>query len=188
MPCKNTTQAYGSGTRFLHWLVFLLIALQYAFAITMVTVSSDKISGIFYTLHKSLGIVIFFVALIYVLWIWSSVKPNWPSTMPAWERLAARSVHALLCWLMVLMPLSGWILSSAAGYAPNFFWWFKLPLPWVPISKPLASTMGLLHEIFAWALGVLVFIHILAALKHHFIDKDKVLCNMVTGSCRVDES
>jgi cytochrome b561 len=175
MTCRNTRETYGCGTRFLHALIAVLIILQFGIGISMGYIDNKSWSGIFYTVHKSLGICLFFVGLAFVLWAMTSPKPVWPEKMKVWERFAAKTVHWLLYVFVILMPLSGWIMSTASGHSPNFFWIVKIPFPFISLNKPLAEVAAELHYIFAWFLGVLIVIHILAALKHQFIDKDNLM-------------
>ena len=76
------------------------------------------------------------------------------------------------------MPLSGWIMSVAADRTPVYFGMFKAPLPWIGVNKDLSKFMNHTHEIISWVLIAFISLHILGALKHYFIDKDKVLQRM----------
>lgn len=179
MSCRNTTETYGCATKTLHALVAIFFTVQLIFGVVMTTFIDDsQLQSFCIGLHKSTGLILFCLGLIFAVWSWFNPKPVWPVTMKKWERFLARTTHFLLYWLVVLMPLSGWIGSTAGGRAPVFFWLFKVPLAFIPLNKSLASFCFLLHEIFAWSLGVLVALHILGALKHHFIDKNTILRRM----------
>ncbi len=174
MPCRDTLQTYGCGTRFLHALISVLIIFQLLLGLCMGYMSKSW-ANVAYTLHKSTGIVILFVAIIFVLWRWMNPRPSWPDSMKRWERYSAHAVHTMLYWLLILMPLTGWAMSTAAGHPPNFFWLFQFSMPLIPHDKALASACSWLHVIFAWWITALLVVHVLAALKHHFIDKDNIL-------------
>ncbi|MBL4647426.1 MAG: cytochrome b/b6 domain-containing protein [Gammaproteobacteria bacterium] len=113
------------------------------------------------------------------MWRFVNPKPEWPDTMSLAERLAARLVHGLLYLLILIVPISGWIMSTAAGYSPSFWGWFTLAMPGIPYSKALAMTANQIHTTAIWVLGILIILHLLAALKHHFINKDNILKRMM---------
>ncbi len=179
MNYRDTTGYYGRVTTFLHnrliavWVIFELV-----FGAILGFLPHGNVKRQLFTLHKSLGIVIILTALFFLFWRLSNPKPQWPPAMPIWERVLARMTHVLLYVLMILMPLSGWVMSTAAGKAPDFFWLFSFPLPLVPASKALARLCSELHYIFAWALTAVLLLHISGALKHHFIDKNNILTRM----------
>ena len=77
------------------------------------------------------------------------------------------------------MPISGWIMSTAADHIPVWFGLFSIPFPYIPESKALSEVFEKVHEVLAWSIIVGVGLHIAAALKHHFIDKDNVLIRML---------
>jgi len=174
MQWLNTRNNYGFVLRFLHALIFILIVLQLIIGIFMDDIPKSY-QGYVYTFHKSLGVVIFFVAIIFVIWRLFNVKPRWPENMWTLERVAAHTVHFLIYCLIILMPLSGWIMSTAAGKPPNFFWLGELPLPGIPVNEAISDWGAKLHYIFAWILGILVLIHILAAFWHYFVRRDNVM-------------
>ncbi|MBX9705110.1 MAG: cytochrome b [Gammaproteobacteria bacterium] len=174
---RDTQDSYGLVTKLLHAVIFLIILGQITLGITMNYVSESTAGQIIFW-HKSFGLLLLFVAVIFILWRLRNPKPHWPLDMPMWERIAARIVHYGLYILMVAMPLSGWIMSTAAGYPSSFFGWFAISTPWIEPSKALAGTMSNLHTLFAWGLGGLAAIHFLAAMKHRFIDKDTILQRM----------
>lgn len=180
MPNKDTLTAYGAVTRFFHnRLIAPLVIFELLFgAVVSYFPQGSSIKGELFVFHKSLGIVIFFIALLFLVWRLFNVKPQWPSTMPTLERLLARLVHFLLYALIILMPFTGWGMSTAADKAPNFFWLFTFPMPFVPLSKPLAGFFNNLHYIFAWALTAALVLHVIGALKHHLIDKNDILKRM----------
>lgn len=174
---RDTQDSYGLITKLLHAVIFLIILLQITLGIVMNYVTDSTVGKIIFW-HKSFGLLLLFIAAIFILWRLRNPKPHWPLDMPLWERIAARVVHYGLYVLMVAMPLSGWIMSTAAGYPSSFFGLFAISTPWVEPSKALAHLMAQWHEWFAWALGVLAAIHFLAAMKHRFIDKDTILQRM----------
>jgi len=99
---------------------------------------------------------------------------------------AARPAHALLYTLLFAVPLAGWTMSSARGFPVSWFGFFTLP-DLVPKNKALYELLVTTHGVLAWTLGVVAIIHMLAALKHHFVLKDDVLRRMLPMSSRKTE-
>lgn len=179
MMYRDSQTAYGRVTKFIHnGLVAVWVIVELILGVVLKYLPSGNLKGQLFTFHKSVGIVISLVALIFLLWRLANRKPAWSVEMPLWERLLARVTHSLLYLIIIVMPFTGWGMSTAAGFVPDFFWLFPLPLPWIPLSKPLAKLFSELHYIFAWVLAGLIALHIIAALKHHFIDKDNILKRM----------
>lgn len=177
MRWRNTTQKYGIITRLLHWLVGLTIISQIILAIVMEN-ATGSIVGTLYFVHKSLGLTLLFLAVMFVVWRFFNPPPKLPASTPPWQKLAANVMHITLYALILIMPLSGWFMSTAAGYTPNFWGWFSLPAP-IGVCKAAAAFFSLVHEICAWLIGICIIIHVLAALKHALIDKNDVLKRML---------
>ena len=130
-----------------------------------------------YGWHKAFGILVLGLALLRIIWRLSNKTPN--LAIPKLELIAARLAHVGLYALMLAMPLSGWLMSSAAGLPPSFFGLFTLPSLVAP-SDELRHVFGFMHQWFAYGLIALIAVHTLAALKHHFIDKDDILRRMLS--------
>jgi cytochrome b561 len=128
--------------------------------------------------HKSVGITILGLAIVRLLWRWLNPTPSLPDTLKPYERTLASLTHAALYILLFAMPLSGWMMSSARGFPVSWFGFIQLP-DLVPKNKPLYDAMLETHETLAWALFTIVALHVLAALKHHFMLKDNVLRRML---------
>jgi cytochrome b561 len=104
-------------------------------------------------------------------------RPPAALPMPAWQQRSALAVHLLMYALFFAVPLAGWAHSSAAGFP--IVWFGVLPLPdFVPVDKALSHDFKELHEVFAWALTAMVALHVVAALKHQFIDRDGLIARM----------
>jgi cytochrome b561 len=174
---RNTRSSWGWFSRFLHWLVVLMIALQAALGFIADSLSRSPLKVDMMTAHKSLGITILAVLLVRVAWRLGNPPPVHPPGSPAWEKTAAKISHALLYVLMFAVPLSGW-LSASTSIIPWKLWW---TLSWPRIASPdpdLHSLASDLHEITFICLCIVLTIHIAAALKHHFINRDEVLKRM----------
>jgi cytochrome b561 len=178
MPLKNTVNSYGSVAKFLHWLIFLLIAtlLVIGFLMTGMENSPDKFK--IYGIHKSVGIIVLLTVILRLLWKAINIYPPLPDTLSKWDKLAAHAGHALLYVLIIAMPLSGWLMSSASGFSVSVFGWFILPDLIAP-DKELGKQLRDNHGWLAYAIIVMVSLHVIAALLHHFYFKNNVLRRML---------
>lgn len=174
---RNTPAAYGLVTKLLHWSIASILLIQIALGISIDYVSRD-IFGIIIFWHKSFGLLLLLLAVLLVIWRLINVKPKWSEHMPVYEKVTARVVHITLYISLIAMPLTGWIMSTAAGYIPSFFGWFEIAAPFITKNAAVASTFSSLHETMAWIICLLVAVHTGAALKHHFIDKDDIFKRM----------
>ena len=174
---RNT--AYTQTGKLLHWLVAGMIICQYVLAELAAEQASPLAQLALLANHKSVGITILVLAIVRVLWRWRNPPPALPASMPKWQQRTSNVSHAALYLLLFILPISGWMLSSASAYAVSWFNLFTLP-DLVDASADLKETLALMHEIFAKALFLIALLHILAALKHGFIDRDGVLSRMVS--------
>lgn len=127
--------------------------------------------------HKSLGLLALLLVFVRLAWRWRTIAPPDPPGMPRWQRQAARASHVLLYVLMVVVPLSGWLLHSASDLPLRWFGGPHVPDIWPP-DKSWKLVWQTCHRILAWTLLGLLVVHVAAALKHHFIDGDTVLRRM----------
>jgi len=175
---RNTADSWGAGAKFFHWLMAALIVFQIMLGVMAVTwpVSPTKLD--LFVWHKSFGVLILTLAALRLLWRFANPTPELPDGMAAWERAAARVSHFLLYLLMIALPVTGWIINSAANIPFRVFWLVPLP-PVVAPDKALADLFAQVHGGLALALVVVLVAHIGAALRHHFIKHDKVLVRML---------
>lgn len=176
---RNTAQRYGWMAMSLHWLVALLVLGLFGLGLYM---SSLTYYDPWYRLgpfwHKSFGVVLFVLMLWRVVWVLLNPKPQPPVHSPAWERHIAHITHGLLYLLLFVLMLSGYLISTADGRGVSVFDWFEIPaLPWS--FEHQEDVAGKVHLAIAWTLIGLVGLHVAAALKHHFIDKDSTLKRML---------
>lgn len=174
----SATEVYGRTAMALHWVVFGLIAATFAlgWVMTEMAVSPQKLR--LYNWHKWAGITVLGLAALRTLWRLTHPAPA-DLPMPAWQAKAAHALHRLLYVLMFAIPLSGWAYSNAVGYPIVYLGKFRLP-DLVEKNRELGKTLVEVHELLGWALVALVTLHVLAALKHHFIDKDATLRRMTS--------
>ncbi len=162
----------------LHWLIALLIFAAFPLGMYMhdLPLSPHKLR--LYSYHKWIGVTIFLLAVMRLSWRVTHRPPPLPATMPAWERIAAESVHYLLYILIFVIPVSGWLMSSAKGM--QTVWFGVLPLPdLVGKDKALGDFLLEVHETLNFTMLGLLFAHVGAALKHHFIQHDDILARMI---------
>lgn len=168
---------YSTVAILLHWLMALLILITWTIALAVddMPLSPARIAGVSW--HKWLGTTVFFLVWLRLLWRLTHPAPKLEIAMPAWQEKAMHWTHIALYLLMILTPVVGWLMSSAKGYTVNYFGLFELP-DLVPQDKALGRFLKETHEVLANGLMLLVGLHILAALKHQFIDKDNLLARM----------
>ena len=182
MPRSTNSEHYTRTAIALHWLMALLILSMIAVGLTMEDFPI-RYKFLAYNLHKSFGLTVLALSLYRIYWRLSHRAPALPDATPRWQRVAAHATHIALYGLMIGMPLSGWIMVSAdAKYPTVFFSLFQVPQFPLPAAYDTHAT----HEVFEgthyWlAMGAigLVALHIGAALKHHFINRDGVLHRML---------
>ena len=162
----------------LHWVVALLIVAAFGIGTYAVglAVSPQKLK--LYSWHKWIGVTIFLLLLARLAWRLGHPAPALPPTMPPWERTLAGTTHAAIYLLLAAVPVTGWIMSSAAGFPVVYFG--VVPLPdLVGKDKALADTLKSVHYGLNKTLLALVVLHVAAAFKHHFLDRDTILARML---------
>ena len=178
MALRNSQQRWGSIAQFLHWsvaaLIFTLMALGWLAALT--PLSPAKIN-LFYW-HKSLGMLVLALVLVRLGWRARNPAPPLPAELPRWEPLFAHATHVFLYFLILMMPLSGWLINSASGVPFKVFWVWTLPAI-APVSASLEHVFELMHLSLFWALAVVLIGHIGASLRHHFLLHNPVLRRML---------
>ncbi|CEK10601.1 cytochrome b [Legionella hackeliae] len=175
---QDAAAEYTKGFKFIHWFIALLVILMLGAGFFLDDLPEEYM-GTAYMMHKSIGLTILFLMIFRLIWVSYKGRIPLPESVPAWERVFSRVVQYSLYLFLILMPLSGWIMSVAAQRTPSYFGLLSLPLPWVKPDKQLAHFMEDVHGIIAWVLIGLIVLHIAGALKHHFYDKDSVLQSML---------
>lgn len=178
MQWKNKPEAYGTIAKSFHWGMAALIIGMLALGLYMTGLpfSPDKLQ--LYGIHKAVGATILFLVALRLVWRLLNTVPPLPATLPAWQKWGAHLSHFGLYGLMFAMPLTGWLLSSAAGFPVSVFGLFTLPNLVAP-DPQLRELFEGAHEILANLLILLIVAHFGAALKHHVIDKDNILKRML---------
>ena len=179
----NTHQQYGSVSQFFHWVIFLLVSLMIICGFVMEKLP-ESWQAMVYLVHKSTGLLILGLMLLRLLWRWINKTPTLPNTMPTIQKMGARIIHALLYVILFVISLSGWIMSTAAGRIPTFYGLITVPFPGVALNKHLAENAANAHEAFISIFLFLLMLHVLASIKHHFIDHDDILQRMLPEKWR----
>lgn len=176
---SGNVRRYSPIIKFLHWLIALAVIVMLIIGFLLDDIP-DEYAGTVYMLHKSTGITILFLMIIRFIILHAQGKPPLPESVKWWERTLSKFVQNTFYVLLLIMPLSGWIMSVASDHVPVYFGLFKAPLPWISPDKSLAEIMESSHGIIAWVLIVFILLHIAGALKHHFIDKDNIFRRMLS--------
>lgn len=162
----------------LHWLIVLAIVAAATMGVYMAGLSFSPQKLKLYSWHKWIGVSIFLLAVARVLWRLTHPAPVLPPGMPRWQRGAALATHVALYVLVLIIPLSGWLMSSALGVKTVYLGLIPLP-DLLAKNKELGETLKGVHVALNWALAAVVLVHLGAALKHHFVERDDVLHRML---------
>jgi cytochrome b561 len=167
---------YSGAAMAFHWLLAVLIVASFAFGVYMADLPFSPARIKQFNWHKWAGITILALSALRLLWRLASRPPPLDGTA-TWQIRAAQATHALMYGLFFAIPLAGWAYSSAAGFPVVYLG--VLPLPdWVGKNADLADQLKLLHKIFAFSLAALVALHVAAAAKHQWFDKDRLMDRM----------
>jgi cytochrome b561 len=178
MPNQNSSARYGVVAQTFHWVIATLIVVQFVLANMEddLPIGAHKLALL--ARHKSFGMTVLMLAILRLLWRLKNPPPELPSDMSPLERALARATHFAFYVLLFAMPITGWMMSSAKNYSVS---WFSL-FTWPNLIGKNEAAYNLLHsthEILSDVLLAIAILHILAALKHHFWNKDNVLLRML---------
>ena len=182
MKLKNTSQRYGLVSVALHWLMALLILSLYFLGLYIVDLTYyDPEYKTIPAIHKGLGLLMFALLAFRLVWTALNTSPaSVPGTKPV-ENQLAKAVHIAMYLLMLIIPISGYLISTADGRPVSFFGLFDVPALITSIDQQ-EEVAGRVHEWSANLLIGLVVLHALAAVKHHFINRDQTLARMLGRS------
>ncbi len=178
MPNQSVPDRYGVVAQGLHWLIAGLIVAQF----TLAWMADDLPLGMqklaMLARHKSFGMTVLMLAILRLLWRVFHRAPNFPAGMSPIERVLARATHIVFYVLLFAMPLTGWMMSSAKNYSVSWFGRFTWPDLLAPNERAF-EVLKTTHQTLSWLLLTIAILHILAAMKHHFWNKDDVLRRML---------
>ncbi|MDD2923802.1 cytochrome b [Rhodoferax sp.] len=185
LPDPTTDQPrYTAVAMALHWLLALLILALFVLGVYMTDLPFSPTRLKLYNWHKWAGVSLLLLTILRLGWRLTHRPPTLPAAirqaMPAWQTRAYHATHHLMYLLFFAVPLLGWAYSSAAGFP--IVWFGQISLPdLLPADKALAESIKPLHKLAALALIALAGLHIAAALKHHWLDRDGLLQRMLPG-------
>ncbi|WP_432770489.1 MAG: cytochrome b [Sphingopyxis sp.] len=174
----GTTAAprYTKVAIWLHWIIGFAVIANIGLAMLTEDMPRETHRAAM-DIHKALGITILLLSVLRILWRIGHKSPPLPAATPAWQRPLSGIVHFLFYALLILLPLSGWMWMSAADRPVDYFGLFTVPSIVGP-SESLADAMHDRHETLGLAMLGLAVVHILAALKHQFVDKTRLMGRM----------
>ena len=174
---KAAEAVYSLPARLAHWLTAIFIILAFFVGLTMMHIGQGALQDQLFDWHRSFGATVFALAALRLLWRLWHPAPLLPD-MPAWIRVGAWLSHRLLYVFMFVMPILGWLGSSAFGAPVHIYWLFDLP-PLVKPNRPLADVVLAIHVYGGFTLAGLVVLHIGAAFYHLLVRRDGVFQRMV---------
>ncbi len=175
---KNTSASYGLISVLFHWLSALIVLALFPLGLWMV--SLDYYHPWYQTgpdLHRSFGVVLIALTIMRLIWLFYSAKPSSLNTNKKWQAILAKLIHYLLYLFIFIMFVSGYLITTAKGDSVYVFELFELPA----LSDSLSEYETIFAKVHLWLAYILmaaVSLHIAAALKHHFINRDKTLVRM----------
>lgn len=177
MRIRNSDTHFGLIAILLHWIIAILIIGLLALGLYMVElpISLEKLK--FYGWHKEYGLLVLALVIVRLGWRLINITPN--LSIPFLEKIAARAVHWAFYGFMFAMPITGWLVTSSAGLPASFFGLFTLP-NLVAASQENLLFYSDIHKWLGYGLIATIILHTLAALKHHFINKDDILRRMLS--------
>jgi cytochrome b561 len=183
MLIRNTTAGYGLVSRLFHWLMALAIFAMFGLGLWMVDL--DYYSPYYHsapTLHKSVGILVLIALVARYGWRLANLKPS-DDHFTAFERKSSHILHLGFYALLLALIVSGYLISTADGRPIDVFGLFSVPSPGE--NKGLEDPAGAVHAYLAYVVIVLAVVHAVAALKHHFVNRDSTLTRMWSGPPKI---
>lgn len=177
MSWGNTAKQWGLVSRLLHGFMAIAIIFMLGLGTTMINMRLSPMKLEMFMVHKSLGILLLLLVAVRIIWRVLNPAPKPSRSISKFQRRTASFAQLLMYVLMVCIPISGWVINSAANFPLQWFGLFEIP----SITGPSLETeefAKLVHLILVSTLGAIVLIHISAALHHHFIKKNKILKRM----------
>ncbi|NKB38467.1 MAG: cytochrome b [Gammaproteobacteria bacterium] len=179
MQIKNTKEKFGLITKLFHWSIAISIIALIWLGWYMVDLTYyDKWYNKSLTWHKSLGMLVLGAALLKIGWQLHSPAPDTTKALKKWERMSAYLMHKLLLAMMILIPFTGYLISTSNGKVVDIFGWFEIPAL-ISKNREIRDIAIEIHFYTAYATAIFIIGHVAAALKHQFINKDSTLTKML---------
>jgi cytochrome b561 len=173
-----TQKRYSMGAMVLHWVIAIAVIANWRIA-EGAEHASREAAGAIMAQHKALGMTILALSLLRLVWRLAKRPPPLAVTLQPWEAKLARLVHTIFYVLLIGLPLGGWLANSMYGQGVDVFGLFTIPALPAPQDKDLGHEIFEVHGALAHVMLLLVALHVLGALKHHFLDKDGNLYRML---------
>jgi len=186
-PIRDLPNRYGAVAMTLHWLIAAAIIVNLVIILLADDVSRpEKIQILWW--HKSIGLSVLLLSIVRVVWRWLNPVPPPPPGLPAYQRIAGTALHHLFYFLILAIPLAGWLMVSTNAQPIPYFGLFNWPA--FPGLSGMAhenahayhEAFETVHVVLGWSLVGLIPLHIAAGLYHHFALKDNVLLRMLPGT------
>lgn len=174
---KNTTKSWGLISKTLHWVIAGLFIYLFYLAITMTGMENGAEKWKLYAEHKQFGVLVGILVLFRILWKVMSKSPDIPYGTEKWKENLAKITHFILYAIMIGFPLSGYLMSMSGGHGIEFFG-YSLP-NFVGENKELGNIAHSIHSILEYVTYIVVGLHVVGALYHHFVEKDNILKRML---------
>ena len=178
MRAESETESYGAVAKSLHWLIVLLLLVQFPLSWIMPGVRAGNETDALIGLHFGIGVLIVPVVLLRLGWRLTHPVPLASDGAPAWQTRLAESTHWLMYLLLLASPPLGWIAANARGFAVSFFDLVALPTL-LGADRSLGGLLGAVHQWISYILLGIVGLHVAAALYHHFLLRDRTLDRML---------
>jgi cytochrome b561 len=191
MPARNTALRYGTVAMSFHWVIAILVIANICLGLYMgELLRSDPMKFTIFQIHKSIGLTVLVLSILRLLWRVVNPIPPLPAGMNPVLRLAARASHFLLYFLIIFIPLTGYVMVSASPLGNGTSYFFLFDWPNLPLFTgmtraqlhPIHETWETAHVYLAWSAIVLIPIHVGAALYHGIVRRDGVLSRMWFGT------
>jgi cytochrome b561 len=178
---RNNSSGYGLAAIVLHWAIAALFIGQALLGLVMTSIENQRRAFDLIQWHKSFGFLILALLIARIAWRLANPAPDHVATMPEWERKAASLMHVVLYLVLLALTFSGWALVSTSMLGIPTFAFYLFVIPNLPLdaSESAGNLWASAHEFLAYTAMALVALHVLAALRHHFLLRDDVLKRMV---------
>ncbi len=183
MPTRNSTIAWGWPAILLHWVgaVMIVLLLGHGWWMTHLAARPDRLAH--YAGHAALGYDFLALLILRLLWRWMNPVPALPAELSPWERRAAYLSHVALYLLMFLCTLAGWALAGTSrGSLNKDIFGLQWPFIYTGQDRWIHGVLEDTHKVLAYLLAALVLVHLVAAMRHHFVKRNNVLKRMTVGS------
>lgn len=178
MPNKSPPPRYTAVAQSFHWIIAALIVTQFILGWTAVDLPLGVHKLAMLARHKSIGMTVLMLAVLRTLWRWRNPPPELPPGMTRVERTIAQATHVAFYVILFVMPVTGWMMSSAKKYSVSWFGLFTWP-NLIGKNEAAFNFLKSTHDLLSDVLFAIAVLHVLAALKHHFWNRDDVLLRML---------